>query len=198
MSQPLYLAPFTAVFEDEGTPDEVMKIQWEDGGTKEEAFQVGLTCLLDDISNLSSVPQEQLEASIRMAAILATGGEQGLLPGTTEYNEKMGVNQDTKYFQTIIGNAKLKEVNISTQTPAGKMWELIFQKVGAASNTKTFTTDAVTLSHYSNGLNAYYFAAKCVPGAIFKEFGSGYKKSTLDSDKRQDIIDFVALQHFWI
>ena len=216
MSQeaPLQLAPFTITFEDKDTPlvvengyptdGERIEASWSDpdqgGAITTESFYLDFHCLFNDVSLMSVVPDGQMEACLRMASILAPA-----IPGTNEYFD-MVTNQDTKNFQTSAGNMKLKtngvvrvddEDLLPGETPA-RTYEITFQKVGSSNNTKVIRTDAWILSQYRQGVSRFAFAAQCIPGAIFKEFGSGYKQSTIDDTKRQAICDYINEKLFWV
>lgn len=216
MSQqaPLQLTPFTLTFEDKDTPlvvengqptdGERLVAEWSDpdqgGAIITESFYLDFHCLFNDVSLMSVVPDLQMESCLRMASILS-----GALPGTNEYFD-MVTNQDTKNFQTSAGNMKLKTNGVVRvadgdlqpgETPA-RTYEITFQKVGSGSNTKVIRTDAWILGQYRDGQNRYAYAAQCIPGAIFKEFGTAYRQDNIDDTKRDAICDYINSKLFWV
>lgn len=195
---PKQIKAFTCSFQNEGEVDETLDVFWvnPDGSGGQQGFLVGTDILLDDVSEMSYVPDDQLLASVSMGAILS--GE--VLPGSAEFNDIMGTNQDTKNFQTIIGNAVLKSVTaVDTGDPNtdGRIYDLEFNKKGSVNNVKVVRADVWNISQYTNRSGNYALSAHAVPGAIKTEFGS-YDKGNLDASKRQDIIDFVAGRRFWV
>jgi hypothetical protein len=196
---PVYKTGLVASWENIGDVDEELKITWVDdqGFPGVHHIMVGTDAFLESPVNTSQVPDDQLLCSIRMAAIL--GGE--VLPGTQEYLDVVD-NQGTRYFQTIIGNIKIKTVTSvvdATYGPLGTVFDLEFQKVGAATNVKTVRTDAWTLSQYNNGSANYAYAACVIPGMLHKVHG--FKKSDLGasgSANRNAVIATIAAQKFWI
>lgn len=198
MSFPKQVAIFNAEFVDVGTPDEALRITWNypTGNPGNHLFMVGTDIFLESPINMSQVEDEQLIASLSMAAILS-----GSLPGTLEFIDSV-TNQGQKYFQTIIGNATLKTVTPvidSNVGPLGTVFDITFNKVGNANNTKTIRADAWNIAQYSNRVDSPAHSVYCVPGAVHKQFG--LKKSELGADQsatRQSIIDFIVAQKFWI
>src|SRR3989344_8070425 len=198
---PRYKSAFTGAFENIGEVDEALKISWMDDQVPPQpgnlTLIVGTGVFLESPINTSQVPDDHLLASIRMSAILA--GE--ILPGTAEYLAALG-DQSTANFQTIIGNVKVKTITSvidASVGPAGTVFDIEFQKVGAATNVKTIRTDAWALSQDNNGNLNFAFAANCIPGMLHKVFA--FKKSDLGaagSANRNSVIAQVASQKFWI
>lgn len=188
----------TVTFEDVGQPEESLRVRWTNADQTLGLvnFLVGTDVFLESPSTVSQVPDEQLMASLSMAAIL--GGS--ALAGTVEFAD-LYVNQETKYFQTIIGNVLLKSVTaLPDELPKGTIFDLVFQKVGSASNTKTVRSDAWTISQYENRVDSGAHACYVIPGAIYKQFPS-LKKSNLGSDGSQarlDMIDYIKNKAFWV
>ena len=205
ISFPKYVKPYSAQFVNVGQSDEKLRLTstYPLGVFWEHYFLVGLECFLEDPTNVSSVPDEQLLASLGMSAILA--GE--ILPGTVEYLAAV-TQQDTKNFQTIVGEVRLKPETTSFKNPVavsdltigpeGTVFDVVFQK-GTGTNTKTVRADAWSLSRYSNRVDNLDVACLVVPGAIHKALG--FKKSQLgeaESINRQAVIDFIQGQRFWV
>jgi len=202
---PKYTNPFTANFTGVGSVDEYLRLSWiyPLGVPGEKLFKVGVQCFLEDVTSITSVPDEHLIASLSMAAILA--GE--ILPGTVEYVAAV-TQQDTKNFQTIVGEVRLKPQTVSflnpqpvddlNYGPAGTVYDITFQK-GTGTNTKVVRTDAWSISQYGNRIDDIYSMVYCACGALHKQFG--FKKSDLGaagSTNRNSVIDFIATQKFWI
>lgn len=172
---PRLLTVFSVQWQNIGDPDMSMDVRWTepDGSAGFKPFLVGSDVFLETPTLMAQVPDDQLLASVSMGAIL--GG--GVLPGTKEFDELMGMNQVTKDFQTIIGNARIKSVArvpdnqlLPGQTP-GTVYDLEFFKVGSATNTKTIRSDVWTISLYANRANSYALGVNAVPGFLHKEFG---------------------------
>lgn len=201
MGFPKYVKIYTAQFYDVGESTENLRVSWNypdyPNNPGNHSFLVGTEIFLESPVNCSQVPDEQLMASLSMSAILS-----GALPGTSEFFDAVTV-QDTKNFQTIIGDVKLKQnptpVIDQSIGPDGTVYDILFCKAAQVSNTKTVRTDAWNLSQYSNRVDSGAHAVYCVAGALHKEFG--FKKSQLGaagSANRQAVIDFVAGRYFWV
>lgn len=185
---------FTATFEDVGTPEEMLRLRWfnADGTPGVVNFRVGLDVFLESPTLVSQVPDEQLLASLSMSAIL--GG--GVLPGTSEFNAAI-VNQESKNFQTIIGNVLLKSLTLlPDELPKGTIYDCVFQKVGAASNTKLVRADAWSISQYENRVDSGAHSVYVVPGSIHKQFA--LKASELTLENRAAIEEYVANKTYWV
>jgi hypothetical protein len=204
---PKKVAVYTASFENIGQSNETLKIQWNypnsPANPGSRSYIVGIDCFLESPSDTSQVPDEHLIASISMMAILA-----GARPGTKEFIDAIS-NQDTAYFQTIIGSVKLKTSTDSVPNPmpvsdinygpTGTVFDITFLKQGTSTNMKVVRADAWSISDYDNRVDSAVHAVDCIPGAIHK--GLGLKKSQLgivDSANRQAVIAFVAAQLFWV
>lgn len=205
MGFPKLVKPYTASFENVGTANERLKLQWTYplGVYGAYQFLVGTDCFLEDPTLVSMIPDEQLLASLSMSAILA--GE--VLPGTGEFLDAVS-SQGTKNFQTIVGEVRLKPETVSfrnpqpvddlTIGPSGTVFDIVFQK-GTGSNTKTIRTDAWSISQYSNRIDSVYHSVYVVAGALHKQFG--FKKSELgaaESQNRTDVINWISSKEFWI
>ena len=203
--KPKYVNPFTASFTGVGGSDEYLHVTWTYplGVFGEKYFRVGVECFLEDVTSITSVPEEQLIASLSMAAVLA--GE--VLPGTIEYLDAV-TQQDTKNFQTIVGEVRLKPQTASfinpapvddlNYGPAGTVYDITFQK-GTGTNTKVVRTDYWSISQYGNRVDDIYSMVYVVPGACHKQFS--FKKSDLGasgSTNRNSVIDFIASRKFWV
>ena len=209
MAFPKLVKPFTASFYDVGLSTERLRIFWTYplGVPNEFYFTVGTQCFLEDptsSSSLSLVPDEQLLSALGMNAILA--GE--VLPGTSEFYDAVQTQED-KYFQTIVGDVRLKAKTASVNNPTlvqdltygqeGTVFDVTFQRGTSSTNIKTVRTDAWTISQYSNRVDSAAHSVYNVPGAIHKILN--LKKSQLgaaDSANRKAVIDFVAAQPFWV
>ena len=185
-------ACFSASFVNVGDPDEALKVTWTNpdgsGGLKE--FAVGSEVFLEDATSASSVPDDQLLACVSMDAILSGG----YVPGTKEFEDNMGITQQTKDYQTIVGNLSLESVVSDSNDPDGKTFDLTFKKTN--NNKKTVNADVWTVSQYANRASNFTLSSNCVPGAVHLEFG--FKKSDLNQQKRQQVVDFINAKKFWI
>lgn len=205
MPFPKLVKPFTAEFTNVGLSNESLRLTstYPLGVSWERSFLVGTECFLESPNEIALVPDEQLIASLAMSAILA--GE--ILPGTKEFKDAI-TNQDSKYFQTIVGDVRLKAesagfynpnlVDDLTVGPEGTVFDVTFQR-GTTSNTKVVRIDAWSISQYGNRVDSVDHASYVVPGAIHKELN--LKKSQLgaaESANRQAVIDFVASKAFWV
>lgn len=206
--KPKLVKPFTVVnWQNIGIPgEERLRVGWTYplGQTGEFSFLVGVDCFLETATDISSVPEEHILASISMAAILA--GE--VLPGTIEYLAAV-TEQDTKNFQTIVGEVKLKAETSSFRNPnpvddlnvgpPGTVFDIVVQRSALLSNTRTIRADAWTLSQYGNRIDSVGHMVYVIPGAVHKEFN--LKKSQLgpaESDNRNAVIAFINAQEFWV
>lgn len=205
LPKPKLVKPFTANFVSVGTSEEGLRVSWNypEGQQGEFTFRVGETCFLESPTDIASVPEEHLLASLSMAAILA--GE--AMPGTVEFLDAV-TEQNTKNFQTIVGEVRLKpetsgfknpqpvdDLNVG---PQGTVFDVVFQR-GTGTNIKTVRTDAWTLSQYSNRVDSVFHMVYVVPGAVHKQLG--LKKSQLgesDSANRLAVINFIQNQYFWV
>lgn len=200
MSFPKNVAIFTGSFVNVGLSNEQFKVQWNYPGTTfgTKSFNVGSEIFLETATNMASVPDEQLISSLSMSAILA--GE--ILPGTQEFLDSI-LGQDNKYFQTIVGDAKLKiaptPVSDPSVGPEGTVYDLQFARNALLSSTKTVRADTWSICQYGNRVDSPDHAVGCVPGSIHAEFG--FKKSQLGADgsaNRLSVIAWLASQRFWI
>lgn len=147
---------------------------------------------------ISQIPDEQLLASVSMAAILA--GE--VHPGTKEFLEQVASDQNSANFQTILLDCKLKAaavVNTGNPLTDGNTYDLTFMRLGQTSNTKVVQSDIISISKYVNRANTYAVSVPCVPGAVTKQFGK-LKTADLgasDSAIRTDIVNFLQAQRFY-
>jgi hypothetical protein len=195
---------FTASFVDVGQTTERLRIFWTYplGVPNEFYFTVGTQCFLEDPTDVNLVPDEQLLGSLSMSGVLS-----GSRAGTTEWRASV-TGQDTRNFQTIVGEVRLKPETSSflnpqpvddlTIGPAGTVYDVTFQR-GTGSNVKVVRTDAWSLSDYDNRVDSGAHAVYCVPGFLHKTLG--LKKSQLgaaDSTNRQAVIDAVTNQYFWV
>src|SRR5262245_61115186 len=106
-------------FQNIGQPNEVLRLTWHyplvNGGPGvfgAKNFTVGTDVFLETPTDINLVSDEALIASLSMALIL--GGES--LPRTTEFLEAI-VNQDTKNFQTIVGEVRVKPETSNYKNP---------------------------------------------------------------------------------
>ena len=197
---PLYKKGFLATWQNIGEAgEESLDLEWlnPDGSRGTTSFMVGVDVFLEDTSNASDVPDDQITMCLSMASILAGG----VLPGTQEYLDML-VNQESKFIQSIIGNLKVKTVEPYDDDPnaeEGLLWEIVVHKSGQANNTKAVIADMHQLADYDNRVNSFNHASLCVPGALHIEFG--YKMSDLgieDSAERNAVISFIQTKKFWI
>lgn len=203
--KPKLVKPFSANFTNVGSSEERLHLSWTYplGVFGEFSFLVGTECFLETATDIASVPEEHLLASISMAAILA--GE--VLPGSVEYLDAV-TEQNTKNFQTIVGEVRLKPEAVGFKNPQpvddlsigppGTVFDIVFQR-GTGTNLKTVRADAWTLSQYGNRVDEIFNMVYVVPGAVHKALG--FKKSQLgaaDSANRQAVIDFIQAQYFWV
>lgn len=188
---------FSTTFRDIGDPDESLEVKYvdADGTIRTKKFTVGEQVFLEDQSQMDSVPDEQLIASASMGAILAGG----ILPGTKEFLTQVASDQSNKWFQTIVGDARVKEVNRVPGDDTGLEFDVVFKRGTSNNNTKTVRVDAHQLSDYGQRSNNYGVSVYCIPGALHNEFG--FKKSQLGvegSQNRQDVLAYVADIELWV
>lgn len=197
---PLYKTGFIGSWQNIGEiGEETLDVEWfnPDGSRGVSHFLCNQDIFLEDTSDMTSVPDDQIVMCCSMASILAGG----VLPGTKEY-EDMLVNQENKFIQSIIGNVKLKSIEPYDNDPnaeEGFLWKLTFNKSGQSNNTKEVIADFRSLADYDNRVNSFNHSVQCVPAALHTEYG--YKLSDLGSagsQERQNVIDFIASRKFWI
>lgn len=187
---------------------EHLVVEWQEPGgtTGHKKMYAGFDIFLDNGSGgtppnnhpISNIPDEHFISSCSMAAILA--GE--VHPGTKEYLTQIASDQNDNNFETILGEVKIKSVTIvdtGNQATDGNFYDIVFQRTGQGSNTKTVRADVVSISRYQNRSNSYAISACCAPGAVTREFG---KKTISDlgsegSQLRIDIINFLQDQRFY-
>lgn len=212
MAFPKFVRPFlpsnggNAEFQNVGQTNELLRLTWTYplGVFGAKNFAVGTECFLESATDLNDVPEEHLLSSISMAAILA--GE--VLPGTQEFLDAI-LGQDTKNFQTIVGEVKLKVLSGGAPNPApvddlnigpqGTVFDVTFQRTALLGNTRVVRFDAWSLCQYSNRVDSVDHMVYIVPGAVHKAFN--LKKSQLgavDSANRTSVIDWIQNQAFWV
>jgi hypothetical protein len=149
---------------------------------------------------ITRIPEEQLLASASMAAILS--GE--VHPGTYEFLTQVASDQNSKYFQTILGDVKIKTVALVSPSELlpeqiGKFYDLEFVKVGSNTNTKVVRSDIIEISKYLNRASDFALSVYCAPGAITAQFGklTTTQLGVVDSQMRQDIVAWVKDMNFY-
>lgn len=213
MSFPKFVKPFLAAnggnveFQNVGQANEVLRLTWhypDPNVFGQKNFAVGTECFLESATDLADVPDEHLLASLSMAAILA--GE--VLPATQEFLDAI-LGQNTKNFQTIVGEVKLKAassgfvnpepVDDLTIGPQGTVFDITFQRVALTGNTSKRRFDAWSICQYANRVDSVDNMVYVVPGAVHKEFG--LKKSQLGSAgsaNRNAVVSWIQNQGFWV
>lgn len=184
----------SAVWENIGEDDEGLRVVWkkhaDTSETEEFFFEVDKDIFLEDISgsdSLTKVPADHLRSSLHGQSIMS-----GLPLASKEIIDL--TDQDTKHLQTIIGNVKIKEINMkkSTTSEPGSVHTVTFQKVGASSNTLDVDMDVTEIQRY-DPFTQRARSVQCIPGALKKEFDN-MKASDLGpagSQNRIDVIDFL-------
>lgn len=187
----------SAIFRDIGSNDEVLEVNWTNpnGQPGTKSFSVGTEIFPDGALTLSQVPDEQLIASMSMAAILSSS-----LPGTQEYLVNMGADQENDNFQSIAGPFKLDTVTPVDNPSLGGEGEVFSMNIKKTSGnqSKAFDADVYTLSDYDTIKDNYDHVALVLPAALHAEFG--FQKADLGtsgSPNRTSVINFVLTKKFW-